>query len=80
MKEFDHPAMFPEELVIRLLKLFSFKGDVVLDPFNGAGTTTVIAYKLNRKYIGIDVSKEYCRVAEERIKDARLPLLTDEKI
>jgi DNA modification methylase len=59
--------MFPEELVERCLKLFSYKGDVVLDPFNGAGTTTYVAHKLGRKYIGIDMSKSYCETAELRI-------------
>lgn len=68
MKEFEHPAMFPEELVVRLLKLFSYKNDLVLDPFNGAGTTTKIAQKLERRYIGIDISKKYCEIAEERLK------------
>ena len=59
MKEFGHPAMFPEELPRRVLKLFSYKGDIVLDPFNGAGTTTVVAWKLRRRFIGIDISKKY---------------------
>ncbi len=45
MKEFDHPAMFPEELPRRIMKLFSYKNDIVLDPFNGAGTTTLVAAK-----------------------------------
>ena len=67
MKDYGHPAMFPEELVERCLKLFSYKSDVVLDPFNGAGTTTYVAHKLGRKYIGIDMSQEYCKVAQERI-------------
>lgn len=67
MKKYGHPAMFPEELARRVIKLFSFPGDVVLDPFNGAGTTTAVAHALGRTYIGIDVSPEYCRVAEERI-------------
>jgi DNA modification methylase len=58
MKEYGHPAMFPEQLVERVLKLFSFKGDIVLDPFNGVGTTTVVAHKLGRSYIGVDVSGE----------------------
>jgi len=66
MKEFDHPATFPEKLVTRILKLFSFEGDVVLDPFNGAGTTTKVAKELNRRYIGIDISEEYTRKAKER--------------
>lgn len=67
MKEYGHPAMFPEELVERCLKLFSYKGDVVLDPFNGAGTTTFVANKLGRNYIGIDMSQHYCEVAKDRI-------------
>jgi len=69
MKNYDHPAMFPEELVLRLLKLFSYKNDIVLDPFNGAGTTTFCAAEINRKYIGIDVSDKYCKTAEKRIKE-----------
>lgn len=69
MKKYNHPAMFPEELVVRLLKLFSYQNDIVLDPFNGAGTTTLVAHKLRRRYIGIDISEEYCKTAEERLKD-----------
>lgn len=69
MKEFGHPAMFPEKLVERGLKLFSYKNDVVLDPFNGVGTTTAVAKKLNRKYIGIDVSEKYCETAHKRIEN-----------
>jgi len=68
MKEYNHPAMFPETLVARLLKLFSYQDDIVLDPFNGAGTTTYVANKLKRKYIGIEISKEYCKIAEKRIE------------
>lgn len=67
MKQFNHPAMFPEELVERCLKLFSFKGDIVLDPFNGAGTSTLIAAKTGRNYLGIDISSEYCEIARDRI-------------
>lgn len=69
MKEFGHPAMFPEELAERVLKLFSYKNDVVLDPFNGAGTTTAVAKKTGRRYLGIDISEEYCRTAQKRIND-----------
>jgi len=71
MKNFGHPAMFPEELPRRLLKLFSYVDDLVLDPFNGAGTTTLVAEKLNRRWIGIDISEKYCEVARERIKEYR---------
>lgn len=67
MKKYGHPAMFPEELAVRVLKLFSFENDIVLDPFNGAGTTTLVAKKLNRKFLGIDISDKYCKVAEQRL-------------
>ncbi len=56
MKEYNHPAMFPEELPRRLIKLFSYRGDIVLDPFNGAGTTTRVAGTHGRRFIGIDIS------------------------
>ena len=68
MKEFDHPAMFPEELVQRAIQLFSFERDIILDPFNGAGTTTSVAKKLNRRYLGIDISDKYCKIAQNRIE------------
>ncbi|NBX71392.1 site-specific DNA-methyltransferase [bacterium] len=67
MKEFSHPAMFPEELVKRCLRLFSYKDDLVLDPFNGVGTTTLVAHNLGRRYIGIDISEAYCNTAKQRI-------------
>ncbi|MCY4418238.1 MAG: site-specific DNA-methyltransferase [Cytophagales bacterium] len=66
MKEYGHPAMFPEKLVERVLKLFSYQDDIVLDPFNGAGTTTYVAQKLNRHFLGIDISKAYCESAKRR--------------
>lgn len=69
MKTYGHPAMFPKELAVRLLKLFSFRDDVVLDPFNGVGTTTVCAAETGRRYIGIDISKRYCDTALSRIKN-----------
>jgi DNA modification methylase len=67
MKDHGHPAMFPEEIPRRLLRLFSYKNDLVLDPFNGAGTTTLVAWKNQRRFIGIEVSPEYCREALARI-------------
>ena len=69
MKAYGHPAMFPESLAERVIKLFSYKGDIVLDPFNGAGTTSLVAYRNNRHYLGIDLSKEYSNTAQQRIKD-----------
>lgn len=78
MKEFGHPAMFPEGLAERVLKLFSYKNDVVLDPFNGVGTTTAVAAKLHRRYLGIDISEEYCKTAQKRIaKEKGTPTLFD---
>ncbi|HDN68251.1 MAG TPA: site-specific DNA-methyltransferase, partial [Methanomicrobia archaeon] len=70
MKEFGHPAMFPEELPRRVMKLFSYRGDLVLDPFNGAGTTTFVAFKLRRRFVGVEVSPEYCETALERIRES----------
>ena len=67
MKEFDHPAMFPEELARRVLLLFSFKGDVVLDPFAGTGTTCVVAKQNSRTFVGIDTSSKYCETALTRL-------------
>ena len=69
MKEYNHPAMFPEELAKRVIKLFSYKNDIVLDPFNGVGTTTAVAKSLDRYFLGIDISKEYCKKACERINN-----------
>ncbi len=67
MKEYNHPAMFPEELPRRLIKLFSYRGDIILDPFNGAGTTTRVAETHGRRFIGIDISPEYCDIALRRV-------------
>ena len=71
MKDFDHPAMFPEELPRRLMKLFSYRNDIVLDPFNGPGTTTLVAYKNQRRFIGIDVSRQYCETAMKRLEGSQ---------
>lgn len=68
-KKVGHPAPFPEELPSRLIKLYTFANDVILDPFMGSGTTAVTAKKLGRHYVGYDISKEYCKLAEKRIND-----------
>lgn len=62
------PVPFPEELPKRCIKLLSFVGDVVLDPFSGIGTTCQVAKKLNRSYIGIDISSNYCKKARNRLR------------
>lgn len=72
MEKYGHPAMFPEELAYRVIKLFSYKTDIVLDPFNGVGTTTVVAKKLDRRFLGIDVSQQYCDKAIERLNEILL--------
>jgi DNA modification methylase len=66
-KSIGHPAPFPEELPRRLIEMYSFKGDVVLDPFAGSGTTCLAALKCQRHYIGYDVNEEYVRLAKARI-------------
>ncbi len=62
-----HPAPFPIELAERVIKLFSFTGDLVVDPFCGSGTTCVAARQLGRHYAGFDISPEYCALAEKRL-------------
>lgn len=65
---FQHPAIFPELLVHDQLISWSNEGDTILDCFNGSGTTTKVAKQLKRNFIGIEVSPEYCQIAEERLK------------
>jgi len=66
-RKVGHPAPFPVELPYRLIQLFTFQGDVVLDPFMGSGSTALAALKSGRKYIGYETDPEYVRLAEERI-------------
>ena len=65
---FRHPAPFPEELPRRLIRLFSFQDDLVLDPFLGSGTTCSVAKQLGRRSIGVDISAQYCAIAAERCR------------
>jgi len=67
-KRVGHPAPFPEELPYRCIQLYTFKGDVVLDPFVGSGTTCVAALKAGRHFVGIDINEEYVKISEKRIK------------
>ena len=70
-KKIGHPAPFPIELPHRLINLYSYEGDVVLDPFIGSGTTAIAAIKNNRYYIGYDIKKEYIDLAESRLSNQK---------
>jgi DNA modification methylase len=63
-----HPAEFPLELVFRLIKLYSYRGDSILDPFSGSGTTVMAASMLGRRGVGVDLSERYCSLARERCR------------
>jgi DNA modification methylase len=64
-----HPAPFPEELIKRLIKFYSYQDDIILDPFGGTGTTAFVAKKFGRQFIHIDVSEDYNKVAIERLRN-----------
>lgn len=66
-----HPAPFPEELVERILTLWSFKDDLVLDPFIGSGTTGAVATRMARRFIGFDIHQEYVDMANARVDKVR---------
>lgn len=70
-KRVSHPAPFPVELPKRLIELYTFEGDIVLDPFIGSGTAAVASVAAGRNWVGYEISEEYAEVAEERIKSAR---------
>lgn len=67
-----HPAPFPEELIYRLIKFYTYKGNIVLDMFGGTGTVAVVAYKSGRHFIHIDISPKYCEIAAKRLELARV--------
>ena len=67
-RKYKHAAPFPVELPSRLIDLYSYKGDIVLDPFLGSGTTAEAAILKNRKYIGYELNKEYVALSEQRLK------------
>jgi site-specific DNA-methyltransferase (adenine-specific) len=68
MKTYGHPAMFPVELPYRLIQHLSYKDDVVLDVFSGAGTTCLAAAMLHRNWIGFELSEQYANRSRERLK------------
>ena len=71
MKEIGHPAMFSINIPYRLIKMLSWKNATILDPFNGAGTTGVACKELDRKYIGIEMSEQYCDITVKRLNDTK---------
>jgi site-specific DNA-methyltransferase (adenine-specific) len=73
-RKVKHPAPFPVELPYRLIQLYTFKGDIVLDPFMGSGSTAIAALKSERKFIGYDIDPQYIKIAEERIAPYRLQI------
>ena len=64
-----HPAPFPVELPYRLIQLYTYEGEIVLDPFIGSGQTAIAAIKTKRHYVGYDIEREYVKLAERRIKE-----------
>ncbi len=66
-----HPAPCPEELVERAIKLLTYRRDLVVDPFNGSGTTMVVAKRLERRFVGIDRSPGYCAIARQRLAETQ---------
>jgi DNA modification methylase len=70
-KSEGHPAPFPEELIYRLIKYYSYRGNVVLDPFGGTGTVAKVARDTGRHFIHVDASKKYCAIARQRLIKSR---------
>jgi site-specific DNA-methyltransferase (adenine-specific) len=68
-KKIGHPAMFPVELPYRLIKMLTYEGDVILDPFMGVATTGVACLKTDRNFIGIEIDKNYCLIGETRLNN-----------
>lgn len=70
-RRIGHPAPFPVELPRRLIELYTFEGDVILDPFMGSGTTAIAAIDTRRRYVGYDIDKNYIKLANQRIDKHR---------
>ena len=71
-KDIGHPAPFPEELPRRIIKLHSFYGDTILDPFCGSGTALKVAEELGRNSVGYDINKKYISLAKKRLSQSIL--------
>lgn len=72
-KRIGHPAPFPLELAERVIRLYSYIGDVVLDPFAGSGTTCLAALKAGRRYVGYEINPDYISLAQERLRGFSQP-------
>ena len=72
----NHSAAFPKELPCWFIKLFTQRGDLVLDPFIGSGTTAVAALELGRRFLGIDTNEEFCELSRQRLWGIQMQLLT----
>lgn len=70
-KKIGHPAPFPIELPHRLINLYTYEGDVVLDPFCGSGTTCIAATRNNRNYIGYDIEEKYIQLSKKRLSNQK---------
>lgn len=70
-KKMRHPAPYPEMLPRRIISLYSYENDIVLDPFMGSGTTAKVARALGRKYIGFEISQEYVDLANKRLQETK---------
>jgi site-specific DNA-methyltransferase (adenine-specific) len=70
-RKIGHPAPFPVELPKRCIKLFTYQGEVVLDPFLGSGTTLIACRETDRTGIGVEINKDYCRLAAKRLNQHR---------
>ncbi len=68
-RKVGHPAPFPVELPYRLIQLYTFEGEIILDPFIGSGQAAIAAIKTNRHYIGYDINEEYVKLAGRRIEE-----------
>jgi len=73
-KSSGHPAAFPPEIPYRLIKLYTYQDNIILDPFCGSGTTCYVAKLLKRNYIGFDISENYCKIARNKIAQEYLDL------
>lgn len=73
----EHPATFPEELARDHIRSWSNEGDLVFDPFMGSGTTGAAAIKLNRRFVGCEINKDYFSLSKDRIQDVVRPIKED---